>query len=122
MIFRKTTVSMMTTYVVILLLYAVPLAVEWFARLLFPLSPATAGIHRLTFTSPFSASFSLPLQSATSVADRRRCAGARDRRELAGVLRLHRLLRASERGDSGLDLVVVQQAMAGEYVTWFRQR
>ena len=33
---------MMTTYVVILLLYALPLAVEWFARLLFPTSPATA--------------------------------------------------------------------------------
>ena len=41
-IFRKTTVSMMTTYVVILALYGVPLVVDWFARLLFPLSPATA--------------------------------------------------------------------------------
>jgi len=61
-IFRKTTVSMMTTYVAILALYGAPLVVEWFARLLFPLSEATAWIHRLTFTSPFSASFSLPLR------------------------------------------------------------
>jgi ABC-type transport system involved in multi-copper enzyme maturation permease subunit len=60
-IFRKTTISMMTTYVVILLLYALPLAVEWFARLLFPASAATSWIHGLTFTSPFSASFALPL-------------------------------------------------------------
>jgi ABC-type transport system involved in multi-copper enzyme maturation permease subunit len=60
-IFRKTSVSMMTTYLVILLLYAAPLAIEWFARLLFPASGATAAIHRLTFTSPFAASFSLPL-------------------------------------------------------------
>jgi ABC-type transport system involved in multi-copper enzyme maturation permease subunit len=60
-IFRKTSVSMMSAYLVILLLYAVPLAVEWFARLLFPLSPATAEIGRLTFTSPFAAAFSLPL-------------------------------------------------------------
>jgi ABC-type transport system involved in multi-copper enzyme maturation permease subunit len=61
-IFRKTTVSMMTTYVVILALYGVPLVVEWFARLLFPLSPITASIHRLTFSSPFAACFSLPLK------------------------------------------------------------
>ena len=63
-IFRKTSVSMMTAYVAILLLYAAPLSVEWFARLLFPLSAATAWIHHLTFTSPFAASFSLPLRLA----------------------------------------------------------
>ena len=60
-IFRKTSVSMMSAYLAILLLYALPLAVEWFARLLFPASPATACISRLTFTSPFAAAFSLPL-------------------------------------------------------------
>jgi ABC-type transport system involved in multi-copper enzyme maturation permease subunit len=62
-IFRKTTVSMMSTYVVILALYGVPLVVDWFARLLFPLAETTARIHHyMTFTSPFAASFSLPLQ------------------------------------------------------------
>jgi ABC-type transport system involved in multi-copper enzyme maturation permease subunit len=60
-IFRKTATSMMTTYLAILLLYALPLAVEWFARLLFPTAGATAWIGRLTFTSPFAASFALPL-------------------------------------------------------------
>ena len=64
-IFRKTSVSMMTAYLVIMLLYALPLAVQWFARLLFPTAPATGWIGSFTFTSPFSASFSLPL-----VADR----------------------------------------------------
>ena len=64
-IFRKTLVSMMTSYLVFCSLYALPLAVEWFARLLFPSSPATAYIGRLTFTSPFAAAFSLPLVLCT---------------------------------------------------------
>jgi ABC-type transport system involved in multi-copper enzyme maturation permease subunit len=63
---RKTSVSMMATYATILLLYAAPLAVEWFARLLFSTSSATAWIHQLTFTSPFAASLSLPLSFSQS--------------------------------------------------------
>jgi hypothetical protein len=46
----------------ILLMYALPLAVDWFARVPFPASVATAWIHGLTCTSPFAAAFSLPLQ------------------------------------------------------------
>ena len=60
-IFRKTSVSMMTSYLAVILLFALPVAAEWFARLLFPLSPATAFVGKLTFSSPFSACFSLPL-------------------------------------------------------------
>ncbi len=60
-IFRKTSVSMMTSYLAVILLFALPVAAEWFARLLFPLSPATAFVDKLTFSSPFSACFSLPL-------------------------------------------------------------
>ncbi len=60
-IFRKTSVAMMTSYLVIMLLFAVPVAVEWFARLFFETSAATQVIGQLTFTSPFAASFSLPL-------------------------------------------------------------
>ena len=115
-IFRKTSVSMMTTYVVILPLYGLPLAVEWFARLLFPLSPATAGIHHLTFTSPFAASFSLPLRADAGDADRRRPRRAGHRRQLAGLLRLSGVLRGSQPGDSRLDPLAVQQAVAGEHV------
>ncbi|MEN6449324.1 MAG: ABC transporter permease, partial [Thermoguttaceae bacterium] len=60
-IFRRTSVSMMTSYLAVVVLFAFPVAAEWLARLLFPLSPLTAFVHRMTFTSPFSACFSLPL-------------------------------------------------------------
>jgi len=61
-VFRKTTVSMMTAYLVLIGLFAVPVAVEAFARLLLPPGdPAVVSIRRFTFTSPFSASFALPL-------------------------------------------------------------
>jgi len=60
-IFRKTTVSMMTAYLVIMLLFAVPVAVEVFGMLLRLDSMTMAAIGQLTFTSPFSASFALPL-------------------------------------------------------------
>jgi ABC-type transport system involved in multi-copper enzyme maturation permease subunit len=58
---RKTTTAMATAYIVIMLLYAVPLAVEGFARLKYPEAAFTVWIGKLTFTSPFAAAFSLPL-------------------------------------------------------------
>ncbi|MHC4180540.1 MAG: ABC transporter permease subunit [Planctomycetota bacterium] len=60
-LFRKTSVALMTAYLVIMLLFAVPVAVNWFARFFFPDAPATEAIGHLTLTSPFAASFSLPL-------------------------------------------------------------
>jgi ABC-type transport system involved in multi-copper enzyme maturation permease subunit len=60
-IFRKTSVAMMTSYLAVILLFALPVAAEWFAMLLFPQSPVTAFVDKLTFSSPFSACFSLPL-------------------------------------------------------------
>jgi ABC-type transport system involved in multi-copper enzyme maturation permease subunit len=60
-IFRKTSVSMMTSYLVVMVLFALPLAVSLLARLLFRDAPATLWIGQLTFTSPFAAAFSLPL-------------------------------------------------------------
>jgi ABC-type transport system involved in multi-copper enzyme maturation permease subunit len=65
---RKTTTAMMTAYLVILLLYAMPLAVEGFARLKYPESAFTLWIGKLTFTSPFAAAFSLPLHIAEPAA------------------------------------------------------
>jgi ABC-type transport system involved in multi-copper enzyme maturation permease subunit len=65
-VFRKTSVAMMTSYLVIMLLFAVPVAVEWFARFFFAAAPATRVIGQLTFTSPFAASFSLPLNPGDS--------------------------------------------------------
>jgi ABC-type transport system involved in multi-copper enzyme maturation permease subunit len=61
-LFRKTVTSMMTAYVVVLSLFAMPLAMQSLAQLLLkPGDPAIAFVERLTFTSPFSAAFSLPL-------------------------------------------------------------
>ncbi len=60
-IFRKTSVAMMTTYLVLILLYALPLAVESFARTIFYGADVTAVIGELTFTSPFAAAHALPL-------------------------------------------------------------
>ena len=60
--FRKTVTAMMTSYMLIMLLYAAPLVVQWLSRLLYP----TRGRHgdrsrKLTFTSPFAAAYALPL-------------------------------------------------------------
>ena len=60
-VFHKTSVSMMTAYLVILLLFAVPPAVQWFAQWFFPDAISTGWVEQWTFTSPFSAAFSLPL-------------------------------------------------------------
>lgn len=60
-IFRKTAVSMMTAYLAIIVLFALPLAVDLFARMFFPNDPATDIIRQSTITSPFSAAFALPL-------------------------------------------------------------
>jgi hypothetical protein len=58
---RKSTIAMMSAYIVILLLYAAPLVVEGFARLKYPNEAFTILIGKFTFTSPFAAAFSLPL-------------------------------------------------------------
>jgi len=60
-IFRKTSVAMMTAYLFIIVLFAVPLAVELFAIMYFPHAAATPWITRMTFTSPFAAAAALPL-------------------------------------------------------------
>ncbi|MBN2473687.1 MAG: ABC transporter permease subunit [Pirellulales bacterium] len=59
--FRKTTVSMMTSYLVIIVLFAVPIAVQVFGGLLQLDAVAMAWISNFTFTSPFSAADALPL-------------------------------------------------------------
>jgi hypothetical protein len=52
---------MMTAYLVLILLFAMPLAVDFFAQTFFAYAPASKLIHQMTYTSPFAASFSLPL-------------------------------------------------------------
>lgn len=60
-IFRKTSVSMMTAYLVLCLLFALPVAVKLFADLFFPNAEWTLWIRESLFVSPFAAAFSLPL-------------------------------------------------------------
>jgi ABC-type transport system involved in multi-copper enzyme maturation permease subunit len=67
--FRKTSISLMTTYLLIVLLFTAPLAVRFFAQTFFP-SQSTAGakesatevVRPLMMTSPFAAAFSVPLR------------------------------------------------------------
>ena len=60
-IFRKTSVAMMTAYLVLMVLFAVPLAVDAFSRLVLSGEAITASVTQYTFTSPFAAAYSLPL-------------------------------------------------------------
>jgi hypothetical protein len=52
---------MMCSYLILILLFAVPVAVRWFADLFYPDSAVVAQIENLWFISPFAATFSLPL-------------------------------------------------------------
>ncbi len=61
-IFQKTSVAMMTSYLIVMILFAAPVAVTAFAELLLvPGDPTIEIINAFTFTSPFSAAFALPL-------------------------------------------------------------
>jgi len=60
-LFRTTTVSLMTSYLLVILLFLAPLAIEFFAVTFFPEASGTEWIGRFTFTSPMAAAFALPL-------------------------------------------------------------
>lgn len=64
-IFRKTSVSMMTSYALIIVLFTAPVAVTTFAEVFYKEHWAAELVKRLSFTSPFSAAFSLPLDLQT---------------------------------------------------------
>jgi ABC-type transport system involved in multi-copper enzyme maturation permease subunit len=93
-IFRKTSVSMMTTYLVLALLFAAPVAVKVFADMLLP---AVAAGHREsgadprtliqygTFTSPLAAAFSLPLNAGSVNADSPSASGMQERRPVGAA-------------------------------------
>lgn len=65
-VFRRTPVSMMTAYLVIILLFALPIAVKIFADVFRPDDPSTLLLRDYLFVSPFAASFSLPLVAEAS--------------------------------------------------------
>ena len=66
--FKKTSISTMTAYAVVIILFAVPAAAALFADVFFPSSAVAVWIERLQFTSPFGAAFSLPLSMGTEPA------------------------------------------------------
>jgi hypothetical protein len=53
----------MTTYLVIIALFTVPLALNFFAQTFFPDDPATQLVAWTRMTSPFAAAFDIPLSS-----------------------------------------------------------
>ncbi len=61
--FRKTSISLMTTYLVIVLLFTAPLAIDFFAATFFPDANLTYWINQAGFCSPFAAAFKLPLDA-----------------------------------------------------------
>jgi ABC-type transport system involved in multi-copper enzyme maturation permease subunit len=58
---RKTSVSLIWTYLTIIVLFAGPLAANYFASTFFGDSASATWVHGLGFTSPLTATFSLPL-------------------------------------------------------------
>lgn len=64
--FRKTSISLMTTYLLIVVLFTVPLGVSYFAGNFFADSPLTPTIARASFTSPFAVVFKLPIDMMMS--------------------------------------------------------
>jgi len=66
-VFRRTSVALTTSYLAVILLFALPIAVKLFADLFFEFDPATMqnaatmALRDYLFVSPFAASFSLPL-------------------------------------------------------------
>ena len=72
-LFKKTAHAMMTTYLVIILLFCAPLAVKYFADTFFPYDPlkpaenvTTLYIANAGFTSPFVAAQAVPLDPGTA--------------------------------------------------------
>lgn len=64
-LFKKSSQAMMTTYLVIILLFCGPLAATFFAQTFFPGHPATPVVKQVGMVSPFATAFSVPLDIDT---------------------------------------------------------
>jgi ABC-type transport system involved in multi-copper enzyme maturation permease subunit len=60
-LFQKTSISLMTAYLIIVVLFCAPLAARFFAEGFFPEHEATPYVVRSGLTSPFAATFAIPL-------------------------------------------------------------
>ncbi len=59
--FQKTSIALMTTYLIIVVLFAAPLAITFFANTFFYDTAAAEFIRDASFSSPFAAAFNLPI-------------------------------------------------------------
>jgi ABC-type transport system involved in multi-copper enzyme maturation permease subunit len=60
-LFKKTSTSLVVTYLILTLLFFLPLAADFFAQQYFPSRPVSAWIHGFTVASPFAAAHEFPL-------------------------------------------------------------
>jgi ABC-type transport system involved in multi-copper enzyme maturation permease subunit len=60
-LFKKTSHAMMSTYLVIIVLFCAPLAANFFAQTFFPTHPNAPIVAASGFVSPFAAAFEVPL-------------------------------------------------------------
>ena len=60
-LFRKTSISLMTSYLIIVVLFTMPVAMNFFAQTFFRDTAAARLIDQLSFTSPFSAAHALTI-------------------------------------------------------------
>jgi len=65
-LFRKTSTSLMMTYLALVTLFTLPLAATYFAGTFFADATLTRLIEQASFTSPFRAAFSLPIDVMAS--------------------------------------------------------
>lgn len=64
--FRKTSMSLMTSYLVLAVLFCAPLAIKFFAEAYFPNAPATEFVVAGGVVSPFATAFATPFDAQTS--------------------------------------------------------
>jgi len=60
-LFKKTSHAMMSTYMVIIVIFCAPLAANFFAQTFFPTHPNAPYVAASQFVSPFGAAFEVPL-------------------------------------------------------------
>lgn len=64
-LFKKSSHAMMTTYLLIIVQFCAPLAMNFFAQTFFPEHRATPVVQKLGIASPFATAFSVPLEIET---------------------------------------------------------
>ncbi len=64
--FRKTSVALTSTYLAIIMLFALPLALRFFASTYFPYETATPWVVNTAMASPFAVAFQLPVDAQVS--------------------------------------------------------